>query len=882
MKPLRLLLSTLLFLAFIGCGDDETPDEAFSASISISASQTSLEESDATITLTFMLSETNTSGSAIAIPVEVSGTAEQDTDYEISASTATISSNQTSATLSLNILDDTDIESDEETIILSLGDLPDGISAGSNATVTITISENDVIDDFSASVELSINITTTTEGEETSIDITATLSETNRTESNISIPLVVPSESVASEDEDFELSSSSVTIASGESSGSISIDIIEDDQIENDEEAIVELGSLPQGISEGTNSRVSTIISDNVSATAAIGANESITEGDGSINITVTISETNATGADISIPVSVTSGTATADEDYELGGSSVIISNGNNSGVVSLSILEDAYIEDDEEVTISIGTLPDKVANATEEEVTVTLIDNVSATVNLSLDTNEVTEGDGNRIILTVSLSETNKTSENLVVRFTESGAAVKDADYSLSENRARIAPDSDEVTIEITIEDDAVGESDETAILTISETPGNVLEGSNDEVSFSILDNDGGLSVSITFGDASGSRIAVSDWTDSGADSYIIVASNRDSFSDISSTSELLSSTSYNGDGEQIVFFDQSIASFEVSILDESTTYYFKVYPVTGGTVDNSVGSQSSSTTSCETGSTTESQVCFDVDSSNDLRNIRSNQYPSHDFGGERSGTFPNADPTATTIERAIDLTPEYTSTITYLYDETGPPTPSNPNFWQFGMAINGVEFHPMGLKPWGILDSDGEDTGEDNWEWQAKVAFEGETDLDSWGAHVTSNGLYHYHGDILGLADEDGTTHSKIYGFAADGFPVYYKYTFSDPDDPTSNIIELKSSYQLKSGSRTGSGTPGEDYPDGDYDGTYIQDYEYIDGLGDLDECNGRTGITPEYPDGTYYYVITVDFPVIPNCFHGTPDDDWIIGNN
>ena len=55
---------------------------------------------------------------------------------------------------------------------------------------------------------------------------------------------------------------------------------------------------------------------------------------------------------------------------------------------------------------------------------------------------------------------------------------------------------------------------------------------------------------------------------------------------------------------------------------------------------------------------------------------------------------------------------------------------------------------------------------------------------------------------------------------------------------------------------------------------------DYEYNEGLGDLDECYGREGITPEYPSGTYYYVITDSYPGIPRCFVGTPSSDFSIG--
>ena len=41
----------------------------------------------------------------------------------------------------------------------------------------------------------------------------------------------------------------------------------------------------------------------------------------------------------------------------------------------------------------------------------------------------------------------------------------------------------------------------------------------------------------------------------------------------------------------------------------------------------------------------------------------------------------------------------------------------------------------------------------------------------------------------------------------------------------------------------------------------GTYIEDYEYVEGLGDLDQYNGRFCVTPEYPLGVYAYFCTLD---------------------
>lgn len=41
----------------------------------------------------------------------------------------------------------------------------------------------------------------------------------------------------------------------------------------------------------------------------------------------------------------------------------------------------------------------------------------------------------------------------------------------------------------------------------------------------------------------------------------------------------------------------------------------------------------------------------------------------------------------------------------------------------------------------------------------------------------------------------------------------------------------------------------------------GKYLEDYEYVPGLGTLDEHNGRNCSTPEYPAGTYAYFMSVD---------------------
>ena len=51
----------------------------------------------------------------------------------------------------------------------------------------------------------------------------------------------------------------------------------------------------------------------------------------------------------------------------------------------------------------------------------------------------------------------------------------------------------------------------------------------------------------------------------------------------------------------------------------------------------------------------------------------------------------------------------------------------------------------------------------------------------------------------------------------------------------------------------------------------GTFAQDWQYVAGSGDLDECNGRTGVTPEFPNGIYHYYATDTYPFLQRCVKG-----------
>jgi hypothetical protein len=51
------------------------------------------------------------------------------------------------------------------------------------------------------------------------------------------------------------------------------------------------------------------------------------------------------------------------------------------------------------------------------------------------------------------------------------------------------------------------------------------------------------------------------------------------------------------------------------------------------------------------------------------------------------------------------------------------------------------------------------------------------------------------------------------------------------------------------------------GPDVGEGHQPGWYVEDFEFTAGSGDLDLYNGRFTVTPEFPEGTYAYFVTID---------------------
>ena len=143
-NPTGATLGTLSSAVFTINDNDNPPTAAFT-----SASQSKAENTGATAVTIQLSSE---SGREITVPFSLSGTATgEGADYSITPSPLTIPIGQTSADISVILINDTTYESQDETLIITLG-TPTNVTLGTTTTHTLTITDDDAAPDTIAPI----------------------------------------------------------------------------------------------------------------------------------------------------------------------------------------------------------------------------------------------------------------------------------------------------------------------------------------------------------------------------------------------------------------------------------------------------------------------------------------------------------------------------------------------------------------------------------------------------------------------------------------------------------------------------------------------------------------------------------------------------------
>ncbi|MDN3640367.1 YHYH protein [Simiduia curdlanivorans] len=238
--------------------------------------------------------------------------------------------------------------------------------------------------------------------------------------------------------------------------------------------------------------------------------------------------------------------------------------------------------------------------------------------------------------------------------------------------------------------------------------------------------------------------------------------------------------------------------------------------------------------------------------------RTLTANGIPDHAVG-----TFPNPNNPNTISEQDVSASYTLTPVETAASTELGGPRGAT------GYVLNGVK---IDAGTGGSCNDSGSycSLGDNSGSWSIEALGQSNFDFgtDDNNAHVQPDGAYHYHGMPEGFITKRGGNSNTmtLIGWAADGFPIYARYGYSDASDASSTLKAMAGSYQLVS-SVSANRPSTTNYPLG----TFKQDWEFVEGSGDLDACNGRVGVTPEFPAGIYHYYATDSYPYFQRCVKG-----------
>ncbi|TCM12117.1 Calx-beta domain-containing protein [Novosphingobium sp. PhB165] len=424
--------------------------------------------------LVFTVTRTgNTAIAASASYATFGGTANSGSDFTGTSGTVSFAAGQTTATISVATIDDTQVES-AETLTVTLSN-PSANTTITTPTATGTINDNDIapanlaISDALANEGGTLVFTVTRSGN------TAIAASANYTTAN----------GTALAGSDFAASSGTVSFAAGQTTATISIATIDDSMVESAETMTVTLSNPSANAAITTATATGTINDDDVAPAILAIENASTTEG-GTLTFTV-----RRTG-NYTIPASATyttaSGSATAGSDFPPVSGTINLIAYQTAANISIATSDDSEVEPPETMTVTLSN-PANYTTIATATATGTINDNDVAPVYLSMGNATVTEG-GN---LVFTVTRTGNTAVATTASYTTSGGtATSGSDFTAVSGTVSFAAGQTTATISIPTIDDALVESSETMTVTLS-NPGAYTSISGASGTGTITDNDVG-----------------------------------------------------------------------------------------------------------------------------------------------------------------------------------------------------------------------------------------------------------------------------------------------------------------------------------------------------------------------------------------------------
>ena len=287
-------------------------------------------------------------------------------DYSGVPASLTFAAGDTEKTITFSATADR-LDDDDESVKLTFGTLPAGVSAGTPNETTVTITDDD-----DPAVTVSFGKATYAVDEGSTVAVRVTLSYDP--ERSVTIPLTKVAQggvSIA----DYSGVPASLTFAAGDTEKTITFSATADRLDDDDESVKLTFGTLPAGVSAGTPNETTVTITDDDDPAVTVSFGKATYAVDEGSTVAVRVTLSYDPERSVTIPLTKVAQGGVSIADYSGVPASLTFAAGDTEKTITFSATADRLDDDDESVKLTFGTLPAGVSAGTPNETTVTITD---------------------------------------------------------------------------------------------------------------------------------------------------------------------------------------------------------------------------------------------------------------------------------------------------------------------------------------------------------------------------------------------------------------------------------------------------------------------------------------------------------------------------
>ncbi|HSO22748.1 MAG TPA: Calx-beta domain-containing protein, partial [Chondromyces sp.] len=266
---------------------------------------------------------------------------------------------------------------------------------------------------------------------------------------------------------DFGGVNGEVVINAGATAADIAVPVFDDELVESDESFLVRLVSANGGVLVGPPSHSEIVIIDNEPPAVGFRApSYSVLERAGQAVVTVELNKPVA--GDVQVDFAVAAGTASAGQDFEPASGTLTIPAGGTTGTFAVAIVDDALVEDDETVLLTLSNASGAALGSTATATLTIRDDDGVPSVAFASPLLQVAEAAGTAL-LEIVVTGNPVADVGLTVTVSD-GSAVSGADFGAVPTSLTIPFGESSAVIPVPIIDDGLPELDESFTVTISD----------------------------------------------------------------------------------------------------------------------------------------------------------------------------------------------------------------------------------------------------------------------------------------------------------------------------------------------------------------------------------------------------------------------------